>query len=79
MESTVMRICYECGKEIQDQKEMVLKEFKIANWGVKWIKPFHVECWHRRTRNSRQKYRKIILAVMLPICTAIFYWIFTLF
>jgi len=45
-----MRICYECGKEIQDHKDMVMKEFKVTERGVKWIKPFHNRCWQKRKK-----------------------------
>jgi hypothetical protein len=59
-----MRICYECGKEIQNQKEMVLKEFRVADWGVRWVKPFHAECWQKRQKTRRKNYGKICLALL---------------
>ncbi|MBX5327208.1 MAG: hypothetical protein ACQXXH_08135 [Candidatus Bathyarchaeia archaeon] len=73
-----MRICYECGKEIENQHELVLKEFRVAEWGVKLVKPFHVECLRKRAKVSRRKYIIACFVALLPLCFAVSYWVLTL-
>jgi len=72
-----MRICYECGKEIQNQKEMVMKEFRVADWGVRWIKPFHAECWQKRRKSQKKNHAKVcfaLLSVLTCICAVFALW-----
>lgn len=74
-----MRICYECGKEIQNQTEMVLKEFRVADWGVRWKKPFHMQCWQRRQKTQRKNYTKISFAALsILTCVIVSYVVLTL-
>lgn len=74
-----MRICYGCGKEIENQKEMVLKEFRVEDWGVMWIKPFHAQCWQKRQKAHRKGLAKICFAVLSTlVCIIVSYIVLTI-
>lgn len=61
-----MNTCYHCGRTIEDENLMVMKEINVGFLELQNTRqPFHSECWKKWRREKRMTTIKQLLGIFI--------------